>query len=94
MKRTVYVVDKDGKFYVEMRAVLSSLSAMIDGLPMTFFGKARDGHGKAYMTVDAAIEWCETEVKRFGPDEKVEKRKQALLHARSEFLAGRTVDAK
>jgi hypothetical protein len=54
------VADADGTLYVQVRAVMNPLCALIDGLPLTFFGRRKGA--RAYMTFDAAIEWCRKEM--------------------------------
>lgn len=51
------IVDCGGRLYVLTEAVMSPLVAIIDGLPISFFGKGR----KSYLPFSVAIDWCRKE---------------------------------
>lgn len=55
----VFALGRDGVLYVKLAAVMAPLCALVDGLPLTFFGKGKT----AYLTVERAIEWCREEMK-------------------------------
>ncbi len=56
-KKSVFAASPDGRLFVEAAAIMTPLVAVIDGLPVAFFGKSK----KAYLEVDMAIEWCQKE---------------------------------
>lgn len=57
-KSTPFATDKNGKLYVECRAVMSPMIPFIDGISVTFFGKGK----KVYLDIDTAIDWCRKEM--------------------------------
>jgi hypothetical protein len=70
-----------------VKYVMNPLVAMFDGLSITFFGKSK----KAYMTLDAAVEWAVKEHKE-APSEFNRKRAEALIKGRDRILSGGVVD--
>src|SRR5262245_51922861 len=66
--RTPLVVHESG-LYVEVAAIMSPIIPLIDGLPVTFFGKSRKA--RAYLRVVDAIAWCEAE-KQYHDRERYE----------------------
>ncbi len=63
-KKSLFAEDKDGRLFVVLSAVMNPLCAMIDGLPITFFGKGKT----AYLEIDVAIEWVKNEMQFHSPD--------------------------
>jgi hypothetical protein len=57
-KRSLFAEDRNGVRYVELLAIMTPLVALIDGLPVTFFGKSN----RSYLTLDQAIDWCRKEM--------------------------------
>lgn len=62
-RRGLFAEGPDGTLYVELRVVMSPLVALVDGLPMTFFGKSKKS--PAYMKIDDAIAWCGKEKENY-----------------------------
>jgi arginine deiminase len=56
-RRTPLAKSDDGSLYVELRAIMTPICALIDGLPLVLFGRGKT----AYLAVDVAIEWMEKE---------------------------------
>lgn len=68
-KKTPFAVDcNTGVRYVRTDAVMQPICAMIDELPVTFFGNGKH----SYLKVDDAIAWCQQE-KKYHSKEKYEK---------------------
>lgn len=67
-KKSVFASSNDGRLFVKVQAVMSPLCALIDALPITFFGKGKT----AYLDIDTAINWCREEMKHHS-EEKYEK---------------------
>ena len=67
-KKSSFAEAKDGSLYVAINAIMSPLCALIDGLPVTFFGREKRG----YLAIDTAIDWCREEMKHHSR-EKYEK---------------------
>ena len=78
-KRTCYA-ECEGKLYVEVKAVMTPIVAVVDGLPVTFFGRGK----KPYLAIEDAIGWCRAEQKYHSP-EKYAKMIKAMEHARKRF---------
>jgi hypothetical protein len=62
--KTVFAQSEDGRLYVKLAAVMSPMIALIDALPLTFFGKGKT----PYLAIDDAIEWCRKEAVYHSPD--------------------------
>jgi hypothetical protein len=87
--RIVLATDKEGKeIFVQLRASgIDPLVAMIDCLPLTFFGKGKT----PYLRVQTALEWFEKEI-QYGVE--VEKKQMAITAYRrilEHFAAGKIV---
>lgn len=63
-RQRIVFAEYEGKLYVLAQAVMNSLIPLIDGLPITFFGKSK----KMYLDVDTAINWCREEMKYHSAD--------------------------
>ena len=82
-KQSIFATDKDSKkLYVVLKCVMTPLVALIDGLPVTFFGKGKT----AYIEVDAAIGWCEKEM-AYHSAEKYRKMIEVMKLAKEKFAA-------
>ena len=57
-KKSPLASDADGNVYVAVDHVMSPMVALIDGLPLTYFGRER----RPYLKADVAIEWCRKEM--------------------------------
>lgn len=55
---------RTGNLYVRRDCVMEFLTAMCDGLSLTFFGRSK----VAYLELDTAIEWCEKEAKHHSAE--------------------------
>ena len=80
---------QDGILYIKLKeSGILPLVAMIDALPHTFFGRSKNA--PAYITVERAITWHETELReskgRSGRPDVL----RALKAALSQFQEGRT----
>lgn len=60
----IFAKHDDGPLYVRVDAVMHTLCAFADRIPMTFFGREQI----AYMPVTDAIKWCEKEGKFHAND--------------------------
>lgn len=59
-KRVPIAEAPDGTLYVDVKYLMHPLVAMIDGLPLTFFG---DDRKRPYLAIDRAIAWCQAEMR-------------------------------
>jgi hypothetical protein len=57
-KRSPLAVDTDGRKYVRTTAVMSNIIPLIDGIPVTFFGRGK----QSYLRLEDAIAWVEKEM--------------------------------
>lgn len=64
-KTSIFVVSGT-TLYVRQEAVMHYLCALIDGLPLTFFGKEKT----AWLDIDTAIAWCKKESEDVPEDER------------------------
>lgn len=86
-QRTPFAVSKDGGLFVELKASgIDPLCALIDGMPLTFFGKEK----KSYITIDQAIDW-QTNEQKYTPTKQREKIIAALRDVREKFLNGKVI---
>jgi hypothetical protein len=75
---------KDGSLYIKVRTVMTPLVAMIDGLPVTFFGKGKT----AFLRIDDAIGWCRKEMAYHSKD-KYTIMIQRMEEFKANHLAGK-----
>ena len=57
--KTYFASTPDGTCYVQIRAIMNPMCALIDGLPITQFKKDKQW----YMKATEAIAWCQNEAK-------------------------------
>jgi hypothetical protein len=90
-KRTVFACNQK-ELYVELKAIMWPMLAMIDGIGITFFGKGK----KPYLKIDTAIQWLEKELTHNPtyPNGKSQGREmlQALKEAKEKFNQGNIIE--
>lgn len=83
-KKTFFATDKDGNLFVELKAVMNPMCALIDGIPLVGFGKSK----KLYIAIDTAIEWCQKEMQHHSR-EKYQKMIDVMLKCKEQEAAGK-----
>jgi len=79
-KKTPFAIGKDGVLAVELRAVMSPVVALLDGLTLVFFGKQKT----PFLKIDTAIEWCRKE-REVHDREKYDKMIAVMERAKAQF---------
>lgn len=83
------IAESNGIFYIRVDAMMHRLIPFCDGLEVTFFGKDRT---TPYLTLDAAIEWCENEIANRGGGSETVKIRDALIVIKGKVEKGMVKD--
>src|ERR1700735_4815788 len=86
MAKNIFATDKDETvLYVQIKAIMSPIIALMGEIPITVFGKGKT----MYAKVDDAIEWCNKE-KNFHSKKKYETMIAVVEKAKRQLEQERT----